>query len=200
MLAPSKANLAELAPSLEFSLVGAEMDAAKVEWGEETTLRADALLAALAPPKKRPALDEAKEFVQKALKNRAILSTQLEKQALSAGISEATFRRVREELSVIAKKSGKGEWWSVLPDALAEEEGTSEDDHPEDRSIQDEHLEHVEHLGVDEQLAEGEDAQDVQGAQENHLPEPERLVRCIHGFPNGKGCYLCDPDHPYRRN
>jgi hypothetical protein len=21
---------------------------------------------------------------------------------------------------------------------------------------------------------------------------------CIHDLPGGKGCYLCDPDHPYR--
>jgi hypothetical protein len=25
------------------------------------------------------------------------------------------------------------------------------------------------------------------------------LKECGHGFPNGKGCYLCDPDHPYRK-
>jgi hypothetical protein len=23
-------------------------------------------------------------------------------------------------------------------------------------------------------------------------------VRCIHNYPGGKGCYLCDPEHPYR--
>jgi hypothetical protein len=23
-------------------------------------------------------------------------------------------------------------------------------------------------------------------------------ARCVHGYPRGKGCYLCDPDHPYR--
>jgi hypothetical protein len=26
----------------------------------------------------------------------------------------------------------------------------------------------------------------------------EEPARCIHGYPRGKGCYLCDPDHPYR--
>jgi hypothetical protein len=196
VLAPIKGNLSKPAPSLEFELAEADNGAVKVEWGEETSLVADDL-APPAPPKKRPALDEAKEFVQEALKNRTLLSTRLEKEALSAGISEATLRRAREDLSVIAKKSGNGPWWSILPDTLGEKEGTSEDDHQEDRSTQDEHLER---LSADQQLAEVEDAQDVQGARENHLPEPERLVICIHGFPNGKGCYLCDPDHPYRRN
>ncbi len=23
-------------------------------------------------------------------------------------------------------------------------------------------------------------------------------ARCVYGYPRGKGCYLCDPDHPYR--
>jgi hypothetical protein len=194
VLAPFKANLAMLAPSLEFELTEADNGAVKVEWGEETTLGANALLAALATPKKSSALGEAKEFVQETLKDRVILSTHLEEQAQSAGISEATLRRAKVDLGVIAKKSGKGGWWSMLPDTLAEKEGTSEDDHQEDRTTQDEHLEH---LGADQQLVGGEDAQ---GAQENHPPEPERLVRCIHGFPNGKGCYLHDPNHPYQRN
>jgi RecA-family ATPase len=26
------------------------------------------------------------------------------------------------------------------------------------------------------------------------------LKECIHGLPDGKGCYLCDPNHPYRKN
>jgi hypothetical protein len=25
------------------------------------------------------------------------------------------------------------------------------------------------------------------------------LKECGHGYPGGKGCYLCDPDHPYRK-
>ncbi len=24
------------------------------------------------------------------------------------------------------------------------------------------------------------------------------LKKCIHNHPGGKGCYLCDPDHPHR--
>ncbi len=29
----------------------------------------------------------------------------------------------------------------------------------------------------------------------NETPSP---ITCSHGYPGGKGCYLCDPDHPYR--
>jgi hypothetical protein len=38
----------------------------------------------------------------------------------------------------------------------------------------------------------GQDGQDGQRLQTGHLE------LCIHGFPGGKGCYLCDPQHPYR--
>jgi hypothetical protein len=72
---------------------------------------------------------------------------------------------------------------------LAEEEAASEDDHQEDRTTQDEHLEHLEHLAIEEQLVEGEDAQGVQGAQGNHAPEYEQLAMCIHDVPGG--CWLC---------
>jgi hypothetical protein len=65
---------------------------------------------------------------------------------------------------------------------LAEEEAASEDDHQEDRTTQEEHLEHLEHLATEEQLAEGEDA------QENHAPEYEQLAMRIHDVPGG--CWL----------
>src|SRR5215212_11403265 len=71
---------------------------------------------------------------------------------------------------------------------LAEEEAASEDGHQEDRTTQDEHLEHLEHLATEEQLVEGEDAQGVQDAQGNHAPEYEQLAMCIHDAPGG--CWL----------
>ena len=40
---------------------------------------------------------------------------------------------------------------------------------------------------------------DVQGGQGANLVEDGILERCNHGFPRGEGCYLCDPDHPYRK-
>jgi hypothetical protein len=33
-----------------------------------------------------------------------------------------------------------------------------------------------------------------------YTDEPKkRPVRCNHGYPGGEDCYLCDPDHPYRK-
>ena len=25
------------------------------------------------------------------------------------------------------------------------------------------------------------------------------VITCLHGYPGGEGCYLCDPNHPHRR-
>ncbi len=34
-----------------------------------------------------------------------------------------------------------------------------------------------------------------------HMAEPEADFKlCIHGFPGGKDCYLCDPNHEYRKS
>lgn len=33
-----------------------------------------------------------------------------------------------------------------------------------------------------------------------HMHSTEKTAPCLHGSPGGKGCYLCDPDHPLRRN
>jgi hypothetical protein len=175
VLAPQKGNLAKPAPSLEFELAEAENGAVKVEWGVQTSLGTDALLAAHVASNKHLALDKAKVFVQEILKDRAMLSTQLKKEAQTAGISGGTLRRAKDDFGVRAKKSGKGKWWSILPDNLAEEEGASDEDHQVDRTTQDEHLEHLEHLGAGEQLVEGEDAQGVQDAQGNHAQEHEQL-------------------------
>jgi hypothetical protein len=31
----------------------------------------------------------------------------------------------------------------------------------------------------------------------NDTPSP---ITCIHGFPSGENCYVCDPNHPHREN
>ena len=39
---------------------------------------------------------------------------------------------------------------------------------------------------------------DGQGGQGSQRLEKGHLKRCIHDFPGGKGCYVCDLQHPYR--
>jgi hypothetical protein len=131
VLAPLKSNLGKFAPSLEFELEGLENGAVKVEWGEETRLGADALLAASASPKKRSALDVAKDFVQAVLTDGPVPSTHLEEEALRHEISGATLRRAKEDLGVTSSKDGKGPWLSALPDVPDGAEEGPKHDHQE---------------------------------------------------------------------
>jgi len=131
VLAPLKSNLGKFAPSLVFELTEAENGAVRVEWGEETRLGADALLAVSASPKRRSALDVAKDFVQAVLKDESVPSTRLEEEALSTGISPATLRRAKEALGVTSNKDGKGPWLSALPDVPDGVEEDREHDHKE---------------------------------------------------------------------
>jgi hypothetical protein len=41
--------------------------------------------------------------------------------------------------------------------------------------------------------------QAVQRSQGAKLVEDGPLESCNHGYAGGKGCYLCDPEHPYRK-
>jgi hypothetical protein len=57
----------------------------------------------------------------------------------------------------------------------------------------------------DRQSTSGERRDDENRRPPNHSAnlgglQAERLPTCIHDVPNGKDCYLCDPDHPYRKN
>jgi hypothetical protein len=45
---------------------------------------------------------------------------------------------------------------------------------------------------------DGHSEQDVRSDYDRHVEE--RMADCIHGYPHGKGCYECDPDHPYRKS
>jgi hypothetical protein len=37
-----------------------------------------------------------------------------------------------------------------------------------------------------------------QFVEDHSLRWEELAIECGHGYPRGKGCYLCDPSHPYR--
>ncbi len=70
------------------------------------------------------------------------------------------------------------------------------------------HLEQVEGTQTRESAIDKPDVQDGhvvssrwpddQDGQPSSLPESGHLEECGHGYPGGKGCYLCDPNHPYR--
>ena len=52
----------------------------------------------------------------------------------------------------------------------------------------------VSHAGMDNTVYTGVG---INGA--THSRPIEKSPQCSHGYPRGKGCYLCDPDHSYRK-
>jgi hypothetical protein len=114
---------------------------------------------------------------------------QVEKDARSAQISMRTLKRAKRALGVRSRKQGDVWFWE-----LAQEK-------PEEG-----HSPNVGTLGTVGILAKDanpehenpaymrEGCQGCQQCQGNHEP------RCIHGFPDGAGCYLCDPKHPFRQS
>lgn len=199
VLARVKNNLAEPVPSLAFELVGTGEGSVRVEWKGETHHAADALLAAPADPEERSALDEATAFLRDALGGGPVWGVEVKKDARKAEISEATLRRAKTALGVRSSKEADGTWSWSLPD------------HQRAQARGDEHLEHVEPLGVDKRKnpAQGDEHlehQGGQGAQGVHslgtvgedfeglrallADPPEWLVRQLPNCVNEPGRYL----------
>jgi hypothetical protein len=186
VLARVKGNLAPPAASLAFKLIEATNGAVRVEWKGETSYSAAALLAAPADPEERSALDEAVQFLRETLRERPVWSVEVKKEARKAEISEATLRRAKTALGIRSNKEADGSWSWALPQQGVQ----GGQDIP--KAPGNEHLEHLGHLPIDTPITQARDGQGVQGGQ-----TPDGA--CIHGYLGGKGCYLCDPDHPFRR-
>jgi len=132
------------------------------------------------------ALSKAKAFLLKELAHGPVAAERAEKDARGAGVSARTLKRAKRELGVVSKKEGDGSWSWALP--KGEAKGGQAATHGT-----------VGPLGKDANIKQFESAylkevgQGGQEGQANHEPT------CIHRYPNGRGCYLCDPSHPYRR-
>jgi hypothetical protein len=190
VMAPHKSNLAEKPPSLSYRIVSSTVhNTARVEWKGVTDHDANSLAAGSVSPHERTALDDAKEFLREELKDGPVMAKQVFKDAREAGHAEITVRRAKTELRVQSERQGTEGWAWRLPDG----EG--------DRDDQDDQDEHVDHLRQEtpenSPYLRGGD-QDDQG---DHRDDDDRLAagECGHGYPGGKGCYVCDPDHPYRQ-
>jgi hypothetical protein len=146
---------------------------------------------------------------------------QVVEEADAAGIAEKTLRRAKKLLDVIAyresaagEKRGSGRWMWKLPTVGLVEDGVQgghqdvQGGHTAPKQNGD-HLEQVEGIQTGESGIDKPDVQDghvvssrwpdVQDGQRSRLPEGGHLEECIHRFSGGKGCYVCDPDHPYRK-
>jgi hypothetical protein len=188
ILAANKHNLSRAAPSLAFRIGTASNGAARVLWGGTSTLTAGDILKEPADPEQKSALSEAKEFLLQELGDGPVAAEQVEKDARGAQISVRTLKRAKKALGVRSRK--QGDVWNWVLAKEKPEEG---------------HSPNVGALGTVGLLAKDanpepansaylqEEGQGCQEGQGDHEP------RCIHGFPDGAGCYLCDPEHPHRR-
>ena len=188
ILAANKHNLSRAAPSLVFRVEAAPNGAARVAWGGTSSLSAGDILREPVDPEQRSALSEAKEFLLEELADGPVAAELAKKDARAAGVSERTLKRAKRALGVGSKKESDGSW-SWVP---AEEE--PEGGHASTAGT----LGTVGTLGKDATPQQAEPAYLREGGQGGQEGQSDRQRECDHGYRDGKGCYLHDPDHPYR--
>jgi hypothetical protein len=209
VLASLKSNLAKPMPSLAFALVESDNGAVRVEWKGEAPHTAAALLAAPTDPEEKSALDEAAEFLRDVLRDGPVWSKQVLKEAREAEIATITLKRAKNALGVRSQKEGDGSWLWALPTKSRSSKASQDepldtlDPLPKDKLDSGDRDGKVRgsHEPLEESTVDKQDSgsREGQGDQEDHVSGNEHLEQCIHGFAGGKGCYLCDPEHPFRR-
>jgi len=215
VLASTKNNLAMPPASLMFGLEEAERGSVCVNWLGQSDVSAKDILATPQDQEHADARSEAVEFLNDVLADGPMPAKQVVEEADDAGIAEKTLRRAKKLLDVMVYREsatgegrGSGRWMWKLPIVeLAEDDVQGGQDNPKENAG---HLERVEGSQIREFGIDKPDVQDghvvssrwpdVQGGQRSSLPEGGHLEGCINGFQGGRGCYLCDPDHPYRKN
>ena len=221
VLASTKNNLAMPPASLMFRLEEAEGGSVRVTWLGRSEVSAKDLLATPQDQEHSDARSEAVEFLNGVLSDGPLPAKQVIDEADDAGIAEKTLRRAKKILDVIVyresaagEKRGSGRWMWKLPMVELVEDGV-QGDHQDVQGGQGAlngdggHLEQVEGTQTRES---GIDKPGVQGGhvissrwpvdqdgQRSTLPENSHLEECGHGYGGGKGCFLCDPNHPYRQ-
>jgi hypothetical protein len=221
VLASTKSNLAKPPSSLLFGLEETGGGAVRVKWLGESKVSAKDLLATLQDQEHADARSEAVEFLEDVLADGPVPASQVKEEAEDADISERTLKRAKKMVGVITyreneagEQRGVGRWMWKLPIVRLVEENIR-GDHAGVQGGQGVSKENVGPLGrgkgteiretgigkLDLQEGQGLPSRrtDVQGGQGANPVEDGLLERCNHGFPGGKGCYLCDRDHPYRK-
>jgi hypothetical protein len=221
VLASTKNNLALPPKSLVFGLEEAEGGSVRVDWLGHSEVSAKDILATPQDQEHADARSEAVEFLNDVLADGPMPAKQVLQEADDAGIAEKTLRRANNLLDVLVyresaagEKRGSGRWMWKLPMVELVEDDVQgghqdvQDGHTAPKQNGG-HLEQVEGtqtrgLGIDKpDVQDGHVVSsrwpDVQDGQRSSLPEGGHLKECIHKYPGGKGCYLCDPNHPYRQ-
>jgi hypothetical protein len=219
VLASTKNNLAMPPASLMFGLEEAENGSVRVSWLGSSEVSAKNLLATPQDHEHADARSEAVEFLKEVLADGALPAKQVIEEAEDAGIAEKTLRRAKKRLDVIVyrenttgEKRGSGRWLWKLPmvelveDGIQGRQGVQDGQGGPKESVG--YLEQVRDCQTQEFRIDRPNVQDghtitsrwsdVQDGHRSRLPEDGHLNECGHGFQAGKGCYLCDPEHPYR--
>jgi hypothetical protein len=217
VLACTKNNLAMPPRSLMFILEEAEGGAVRINWLGDTDVSAKDLLGTTQDQEHADARSEAVEFLSDVLANGPVPATDILQDAEDAGIAEKTLRRAKKVLGVVAYREGEagkrgaGRWlWkqpiadlvtrvnkdgqSEVQDGHGTQEKTGgrlylqEDTVARESGLPKRNIQDVQHNSLDGQYG-----------QDGQLLKTGHLERCIHDFLGGKGCYMCDPNHPLRK-
>jgi hypothetical protein len=113
-----KSNLGPPTASLTFTINNAHF-----EWGEETSLTAEQVLAVPAEPAERTKLGEAKDFLLDMLADGPKFQKHVEKEAKANGITVATLRRAKGALGIKPRKLDMGPWLWELPAHMLKDAG-----------------------------------------------------------------------------
>jgi hypothetical protein len=221
VLASTKNNLAMPPVSLVFGLEEVESGSVRVNWLGRAEVSAKDLLATPQDQEQADARSEAVEFLNDVLADGPLPAKQIVEEANDAGIAEKTLRRAKKRLDVIVYREsvagetrGSGRWMWKLP-MVGLVEDSVQGGHQDvqggqgDTKENSEHLEQVKNSQTQEFRIDKPDAQDghiissrwpnVHDDHHSRVPESGHLEECGHSFPGDKGCYLCDPKHPFRQ-
>jgi hypothetical protein len=185
VLAGQKNNLSLPPRSLAYSIETAENGSARISYKGFSEATAAQLLRVPEDEEEKSALTEAKEFLTSELSQTPVSAKAIKKSAKDADISERTLRRAKQVLGVRSEKESDGSWTWSLPSKEGEGGHTS-------------YVGSLGPLGNDANRKADNSAylrEEGQGGQE---VQADNERRCKHDLPGGKGCYLCDPQHPYR--
>lgn len=222
VLASTKNNLAKSPKSLMFTLEEAENGAVRVNWLGESEISAQQLLATPREEEHADARSEAVEFLSDVLASGPVAAKQVKEEAEEAGISERTLARAKKLVGVISYREGessgrgKGCWlWKLPVVELVEDDKGCHDPFKDAKPALNKDggiLNHGEGAEGEESCinkpdslrmptAEAKVIKDASLIKDARVPTVEEagtLKECIHGLSGGKGCYLCDSNHPYR--
>jgi hypothetical protein len=185
VLAGQKNNLSLPPRSLAYSIETAQNGSARISYKGFSEATAAQLLRVPEDEEEKSALFEAKEFLSSELARTPVTAKAIKKIAREAEISERTLRRAKQVLGVRSEKESDGSWTWSLPDK------ESEGGHTPNAG----NLGHVGPLG---NVASSKDQNSAYVREEGQQVQAGNERRCKHDLPGGRGCYLCDPRHPYR--